>query len=193
MMDRPSLWRCARGVTIVEFAMIAPILLFLICGAIEMGHMIFARQMLEGALIEAARRATASMETDENTRATIMRNSVGNTMSLFPVAAGKSIDVTTTVFADFASVTPEIYTDANKNGKYDAGEPFVDRNKNGKWDPSTPKSGVMGDAGDVVSYTVTYPKAVLFRMVGSAIGYGEGVEPLSATTVVRNEALRRKS
>ncbi|WP_238560138.1 TadE/TadG family type IV pilus assembly protein [Sphingomonas sp. Mn802worker] len=192
-MPRTNLLRCTRGVTIVEFALIAPMLLFVLCAAIEMGHLIFARQMLEGALIEAARAATASMETGENDRATIMRKSVADTMKLFPAAAGKSITVTTTVFADFASVTPEIYTDANKNGKYDQGESFVDRNKNGKWDPSTPKTGVMGGAGDVVSYTVTYPKAVLFQMVGKAIGYGDGTEPLSATTVVRNEALRRNS
>lgn len=192
-MTRNILWRCTRGVTIVEFALIAPTLLMLICGAIELGHLLFARQVLEGALIEAARAATASMETGESDRSTIMRKSVGDTMKLFPVADGKSITITTTVFADFASVTPEIYTDVNKNGKYDVGEPFVDRNKNGKWDPSTPKTGVMGNAGDVVSYTVNYPKAVLFQMVGNAIGFANGVEPLSATTVVRNEALRRKS
>lgn len=193
MMRACSLSRCTRGVTIVEFALVAPALLFLICGAIEMGNMIFARQVLEGAVIEAARTATASMETGEKDRAAIMRKSVSDTMKLFPVAAGKSITITTTVFADFASVTPEVYTDANNNGKYDANEPFVDRNKNGKWDPATPKTGVMGDPGDVISYTVNYPKGVLFKLVGDTIGYADGVEPLSATTVVRNEALRRNS
>ncbi|MBW6522780.1 pilus assembly protein [Sphingomonas sp. RHCKR47] len=185
--------RCRRGVTVIEFAMLAPALFLLICGAIELGHLTFARQTLEGAMIEAARTATASMETSEADRGTIMRKSVTDAMSLFPAAPGKKITIETKVFADFASVTPEIYTDVNKNGKYDANEPFVDRNKNGKWDPSTPKTGTMGDAGDVVSYTVTYPKAVLFQFVGNAIGFANGVEPLSATTVVRNEALRRNS
>jgi len=192
-MTRLSLWRCVRGVTVIEFTLLAPALFLLICGAIELGHMTFARQVLEGAMIEAARAATASMETSEADRATIMRKSVADAMVPFPAATGKTIDIKTKVFADFASVTPEIYTDANKNGKYDANEPFVDRNKNGKWDASTSKTGAMGNAGDVVSYTVTYPKAVLFRFVGDAIGYVDGVEPLSATTVVRNEALRRKS
>jgi len=190
-------WRrlltCRRGVTAIEFALLAPALFLLICGAIELGHLTFARQVLEGAMVEAARKATASMETDEAERSTIMRKSVASAMSLFPRASGKSIDIQTKVFADFASVTPEIFNDANKNGKYDINESFVDRNANGKWDPSTPKTGAMGGAGDVVSYTVTYPKAVLFQFVGRAIGYANGVEPLSATTVVRNEALRRKS
>lgn len=187
------LLHCTRGVTVIEFALLAPALFLLICGAIELGHLTFARQVLEGAMVEAARIATASMETNEEDRATIMRKSVTGAMSLFPAAPGKTIQIQTKVFADFSSVTPEIYTDANKNGKYDANEPFVDRNKNGKWDPSTSKSGAMGSAGDVVSYTVTYPKAVLFQFVGTAIGFANGVEPLSATTVVRNEALRRKS
>jgi Flp pilus assembly protein TadG len=193
MMLWARLPRCVRGVTVIEFALLAPALFFLICGAIELGHLTFARQVLEGAMIEAARSATASMETNEDERGTIMRKSVADAMALFPAAPGKTIAIETKVFADFASVTPEIYTDANKNGRYDLNEPFVDRNKNGKWDPSTPKSGTMGNAGDVVSYTVTYPKAVLFQFVGSAIGFSNGVEPLSATTVVRNEALRRKS
>lgn len=190
---RHRLIRCNRGVTIIEFALLAPALFLLICGGIELGHLTFARQVLEGAMVEAARTATATMETNESERASIMRKSVAGSMSLFPVAPGKVIDIQTKVYADFASVTPEIYTDANKNGKYDPNEPFVDRNKNGKWDPSTPKSGTMGNAGDVVSYTVIYPKAVLFQFVGHAIGFANGVEPLSATTVVRNEALRRKS
>ena len=179
-----------RGVTIVEFAVILPAMLSLICGAIEFGHMMFARVVLEGAVTEAARAATATLETKESERTAIMRASIAKSMGEFGTAPGRSIDITTTVYRDFSTAFPETFTDANNNKTYDKGEPYVDRNKNGTWDNATPVAGnTLGGPGDVVSYTVKFPKRVLFGFVGSAIGYGSGVIPLSASTVVRNEAV----
>ena len=193
MMIARQLARSRRGVTIVEFALIAPIMLLLICGTIEIGNQMFARQVLEGSVMEAARIATATLETTEADRAKIMRDRIARDMKQFPTAPGTAIDISTKVYADFASVTPEIYTDSNKNGSYDVGEPYIDRNKNGKWDPSVPKSGALGGPGDVVAYSVKYPKRALFGFVAGFTGTAGGVVPLSATTVVRNETLRRKS
>ena len=179
-----------RGVTIVEFSIILPAMLSLICGAIEFGHMLFARVVLEGAVTEAARAATATLETKESDRTAIMRASIAKSMSDFGTAPGKSIDITTTVYRDFSTAFPETYTDANGNKQYDKGEAYVDRNQNGMWDNATPVAGgTLGGPGDVVSYTVKFPKRVLFGFIGSAIGYGSGVIPLSASTVVRNEAV----
>lgn len=161
-----TLSQCERGVTIVEFAFLSPIMLFLICGAVEIGHQIFARQVLEGSVMEAARAATATLESSEAERIAVMNARIKLDMKQFPAPAGREISIVTKVYADFASVTPELYTDSNKNGTYDLGEPYVDRNKNGRWDASVPKSGTLGGPGDVVSYTVTYPKRVLFGFVG---------------------------
>jgi Flp pilus assembly protein TadG len=183
-----------RGVTILEFAMILPALLTLICGSIELGHMLFARVVLEGAMTEAARLATASMETKEADRTEIMRTSIKNSMSAFGTAAGQSIRITSTVYRDFSTATPETFTDTNGNGQYDSGEPYVDRNKNGMWNNAMPVAGsTLGGPGDVVSYTVSFPKRVLFGFIGSAIGYRGGVIPLYASTVVRNEAVVNKT
>lgn len=180
----------ARGVTIVEFAIILPAMLTLICGAIEFGHMLFARVVLEGAVTEAARTATATLETNETQRTSIMRASITKSMSDFGTAPGQSVTITSTVYRDFSTAFPETYTDTNGNGRYDSGEAYVDRNKNGVWDSAKPVSGsTLGGPGDVVSYTVRFPKRVLFGFVGSTIGYGGGVIPLSASTVVRNEAV----
>lgn len=188
-----KLRRERRGVTVVEFAIILPGMLTLICGSIEVGHMVFARVVLEGAVTEAARKATASMETDEATRTTIMRNSILTSMSDFPTATGQSVTITTKVYHDFNSVTPETYTDTNANGRYDLGEPYVDRNKNGVWNDAAPIAGsTLGGPGDVVSYTVQFPKRVLFGFLGIAIARN-GAIPMSATTVVRNEAVKQKS
>lgn len=180
-----------RGITVVEFAIILPAMLTLICGTIEMGHMILARQVLEGAVVEAARKATASLETSEAQRRQIMVDSVTRSMGAFATAPGQAIDIQTRVYADFSSAYPETYTDQNGNGRYDAGEPYVDRNRNGQWDNATAKTGTLGGPGDVVSYTVRYPKRVLFGFVGRFIGRSTGVLPLAATTVVRNEAVVR--
>jgi len=186
-----TLRRDRRGITIVEFAIVLPAMLTLICGTIEMGHMILARQVLEGAVVEAARKATASIETDETQRRQIMVASITRSMSAFATAPGQAIDIQTNVYADFSSAYPETFTDRNANGRYDVGEPYVDRNQNGQWDNATPKTGTLGGPGDVVSYTVRFPKRVLFGFVGRFIGRSAGMLPLSATTVVRNEAVVR--
>lgn len=179
-----------RGVTIVEFAVILPAMLTLICGAIELGHMLFARVVLEGAVTEAARLSTASLESGEAKRDTVMRASIAKTMSDFGTAPNQAITITATVYRDFSTAFPEIYTDTNGNGRYDFGEPYVDRNKSGSWDTAKPVSGsTLGGPGDVVSYTVRFPKRVLFGFVGNLMGYSGGVIPLSASTVVRNEAV----
>ena len=166
-------------------------MLTLICGTIELGHMIFARQALEGAVVEAARKATASLETSEAQRNTIMVASITKQMSGFPLAPDRQIAIATTVYANFSSAYPETFTDTNRNGTYNPGEPYVDRNQNGRWDNAVAKSGTLGGPGDVVGYTVTFPKRLLFAYVGRFIGAPDGVIPLKATTVVRNEAVAR--
>ncbi|TCP34927.1 TadE family protein [Sphingomonas sp. BK235] len=187
-----ALLRDRRGVSVVEFALILPLVLSLICGTIELGHMLVARVVLEGAVVEAARIATASIDDAENQRDAVMKQSITRAMGTFPLATGRSMTIETRVFADFSTAYPEVYNDANRNGQYDLGETFTDRNKNGKWDPATPITGTMGGAGDVLSITVRYPKKVLFGFLGTQWAMGSLVE-LSASTVVRNEAVSRSS
>jgi Flp pilus assembly protein TadG len=187
-----TLRRDKAGLTAVEFAIILPGMLTLICGSLEMGHMIFARIVLDGAVVEAARVATASLETAETARTVVMRNSITQTMSAFPIADGRTITIETKVYQDFNSVRAEAYNDVDKNGKYDLGEPFTDRNKNDKWDASAPITGSsLGGAGQVVSYTASYPKKILFGFLAGPLGLGTELN-LRATTVVRNESVVRR-
>ena len=192
MMRALTLLRDRRGATVIEFALILPVLLTAVCGTIELGHMLVARVVLDGAVVEAARVATASVDNSQSARDTVMRQSIANAMGSFPLATGQQMSIDTRVFADFSTAYPEVYADANRNGKYDLGETFVDRNKNGRWDPATPITGTMGGAGDVLSITVRYPKKVLFGFLGTQWAMGSLIN-LSATTVVRNEAVSRTS
>lgn len=180
-----------RGATLVEFALILPALLLVICATIEVGHLMFARVVLEGAVTEAARIAVASQESTQDARDAAMRKSIKDSMNAFPLAAGRVIAIQTTVYANFSTAYPEPYTDANGNGKYDNGETYVDRNKSGKWDNATPIAGTLGGPGDVVSFSVSYPKRVLFGFIASQIGMSRNAVTLSATTVVRNESVAR--
>lgn len=192
MKSFSHLIRDVTGVTVVEFALISPVMLAMICGTIEIGHTMFARAALEGAVVEAARAATASMESSQDLRESAIRASISNAMSDFPTAPGKNITIVTTVYKDFSTSTPENFTDQNGNGVYDKGEDFIDRNGNGKWDPAIPIPGKLGGPGDVVSYTAAFPKLRLFGTMTSWFGVSPEAT-LVATTIVRNEAVVRKT
>ena len=187
-----ALLKSRAGISTVEFAIILPALLTLICGSIELGHMLFARVVLEGAMTEAARISTASLETAEAQRTTVTEESIEQAMRFFPLAAGAHVGVETTVYSDFSSAHPETYDDANENGQFDLGEIFVDRNANGKWDAASPIAGTLGGPGDVVSYTVHFPKRILFGFLGMNWLMGDRIT-LNATTVVRNESVVRRT
>lgn len=184
--------RDKRGVTIVEFALISPVMIALICGAIEIGHQIFARAALDGAMLEAARVATASLETDETSRDTIMRASIRRSMAPFKMAPGQDLTIQTRVFRNFSTAYPENFTDVNSNGRYDLGEPYTDRNQNGQWDPAAQIAGTLGGPGDVVAYRAVFPKKILFSFLSGPLGLGSRLD-ITATTVVRNESVVRRS
>ena len=190
-MRRRSLRNDRSGVAAVEFAILAPTMIALICGAFELGHMLFARVALEGAVVEAARLATASLESSEAQRDTILRANITRLMRDFPAAPGESITIETRVFRDFSSAYPEPFTDANADGSYQLGEPYTDRNQNGKWDPQTQVTGTLGGPGDVVSLTAVYPKRVLFGFLRNSWALGPQIK-LRASTVVRNENVARR-
>ncbi len=184
--------RSERGTTIVEFALLAPVMFLLICGAMDLGYLYLAQTSLNGALLQAARLNAVSMEKSENDRQAAMRASITETMS--PYSDVQPV-VDTKVFKTFASSQPEPYIDTNNNGQYDPpappfpGEAFTDRNGNGKWDASIPLTSgaqTMGDVGDVVSYLATLDVQHLFPIYFN----GKKTISLRATAVVRNEATK---
>ena len=193
-MPRLSLRRDRRGVTAVEFALIAPVMITLICGTIEFGHFFMEQTSLEGALLEAARSASAAQEQSQDDRDLAMRAKVTTAMSEYRVANGQQLTIDTAVYGDFSSASPEPFRDLNGNGVYDppqganAGEPFTDRNGNGKWDAAVPKAGKAGDPGDVVSYTAVFPAEYLFGFISSMTG--RPFIRLKAPVVTRDEPVK---
>ena len=176
--------RGQRGVTAVEFALIAPVCMTLVCIFIDLSMVMFISNVMEGGLREASRYAiTGYLEpgvTREDKIKAIIKDHSYNLI--------KATDITITykVYPTFKDVgQPEPFVDANANGKYDVGESFTDVNKNGVWDPDQGAAGV-GGPGDIVAYIVDY-KWTLWTPFAKDIWGNGGTIQLTATVAVRNE------
>lgn len=175
---RPLL-RDRRAATIVEFALVAPVLLGFVCLALELGYRAYLRAVVQGALLDAARAASVGARTgdqiDEMVRARI---SVLTDRSNI-----KSI--THTDYYNFSNVDrPEkLTTDANGNGSYDPGDCYQDADDNGHYTWNLPDG--LGTADDVVRYSVvvTYPNLL---PVGNLLKVATS-ETINASTVLRNQ------
>jgi TadE-like protein len=143
--------RNESGVSILEFALIAPVFLTLVIGIFDLGQMAYGISVLNGAVEKAARDSaleTANTQTADN----MVKAQV---KSIFPGATFRS---TRTSYYDFVDIgRPEKWNDANNDGSCNNDEAFVDENGNGGWDRDIGQDG-NGGANDVIVYrfTVTY-------------------------------------
>jgi Flp pilus assembly pilin Flp len=159
-----SLARDKRGVTAVEFAMIAPALLMVLLGVFDTGYNLYTASVLGGAAQKAARAST--IEGAETKGLAIDDAVVAAVHDVMPTA---SVSFDRRAYRDYSDIhRPEDYTDVDKDGACDNNEPYEDINGNGIWD-SDRGSDTMGGARDAVLYTVTvtYPRAFpLMHLLG---------------------------
>ena len=159
-----TLKRDEVGATLVEFAFVAPVLILMIMGILDVGHRIYATAILQGSVQKAAR--DASLDDGAGNASTIDAR-VKNLM--LPVVQAEPIstfDFTRQNYSNFSDVSqPEDFTDTNNDGDCNNGEPYDDINGNDSWDADRGVTG-QGNAKDAVLYTVrvTYPR--LFPMAG---------------------------
>lgn len=179
-----GLVRGRRGVTAVEFALVAPVCFTLVCIFIDLSMVMFITNVMEGGLREASRYAITGYIEPGKTREQKIAEIVKDHSYGFIAAA--DITVTYKIYPSFADVgKPEPFVDSNSNGQFDAGEPFTDINSNGQWDADMGKAGV-GGPGDIVAYIVEY-KWQLWTPLASELWPNNGLVTLSATIAVRNE------
>lgn len=176
--------RGRRGVSAVEFALIAPVCMTLVCVFIDLSMVMFITNVMEGGLREASRYAitgyTEAGKTREQKIAEIIKD------HSYGLITETDIAITYKIYPSFDDVgKPEPFVDGNGNGKYDTGESFTDVNKNGVWDADMGAAGV-GGPGDIVAYTVEY-KWTLWTPLASEIWGDNGQVKLTATIAVRNE------
>ncbi len=179
-----------RGIAAVEFAMIAPVMIVMICGFMEYAHLSTARTTLEAATMRAAR-AVAASDCPSN-RPALMLSIVQNAMADTPRVPGTQVEVVTKSYSgQFSDVgEPEPYNDTNSNNRWDAGETYTDVNGNSAYDTDMGRSGSIGGAGQVVSYTATFQVASLFGFINQQFNNGQPFR-IRASTVIRNEPVFR--
>lgn len=168
------------GATLVEFAFVAPVFLLLLMGTFDVGHMVYIRATLQGALQDAAR--DAGLESGAGNIGAIDTYVSDQVKSVVPSG---ELSFQRRNYKEFGDVgQPEDFTDKNGNDAYDSNECFFDENGNGSWDADKGKDG-LGGAKDVALYTVTVSYDRLFpfwRMVGA-----EQEASITGSTTLRNQ------
>jgi len=173
------LQRERHGSTIVEFAIIAPVMMLLMMGLGDLLFQIYTQSVLTGAVQKAARDSgieggSANSSTIDGIVQTTTRQVVHNATF---VAARRNYD-------SFSKVAPEPFTDTNGDGVRNTGECFTDVNANGTWDSDPGKSG-QGGASAVTLYTMTMTYPRLFP-VARLFGWSSS-QTISATTLLKNQ------
>ena len=170
-----------RGITAVEFALIAPVMALMLMGFFDLGHRSYSRSILQGAIQQAARNST--LESGLTSSSAIDQYVKDHVNPVIGGAGTFAFDRKS--YSDFSSVgKPEPYTDSNNNKKYDVGECYQDINGNSQWDADLGKAG-QGGADDAVLYTVTVTYRRLFPMA-KLMGWPTN-QVITASTVLRNQ------
>lgn len=177
-----SLARDTRGATIVEFAIVSPVMILLMMGIGDLGYQVYAQSILNGSVQKASRDSAiqggAEKTAEIDAKVTAMVKNI---------AAKSTITFNRRAYSSFSGITkPEPFDDKNKNGKRDKGECFADLNGNGSWDAS-PDAGSAGQGGgnDVTLYTVTVTYPHLFPVMG-LLGW-PSTQTISASTLLKNQ------
>lgn len=182
---RRNLRQDARGATVVEFAMVAPVMGLILLGAFDVSHTLYTRAALQGIVQKTGRDFSLESSASATSQQTALDDKVKAQATA--LVNNATIGITRRYYRSFsaaAAAQAEAWTDTNGNGRCDANEPYQDANRNSTWDRDGADAG-LGGAKDAVVYTVTmtYPRMFpVYKMVG-----GTSTTVLSAATVLRNQ------
>lgn len=176
-----------RGTTIIEFAIVAPVMSLLLVGAFDIGHSLYMRGVLQGIVQKTARDSGLEDATNITAQATI-----DNKVRAQVKALANNATITFTrrfyrTFAAAAAAQAEPFpgsNDTNRNGICDNGEAFTDTNNNGKRDLDGADDG-QGGAADRTLYTVTVSYPRMFPL-NNFIG-GGNTTTFTARTILENQ------
>lgn len=184
------LWPSRAGATIIEFAIVAPVLIVMLLGFFDTAHTLYMKAQLTGLLQKAARDSTLQNMSTAAAEAAMDANITRQVK----VLARNATVVTSRRFYrnynDAAAKVPESWGDTNGDGRCNNNESFTDTNGNGVWDADGGDGGSIsstpgGGAQDRTIYTVTvsYPHLFpLWKFLGTSPNAA-----LTATTVLANQ------
>lgn len=172
--------RDERGATLIEFAMVAPVMLLVIMGLLDMTYRIYATAILQGAVQKASRYATLA---SNNTSQTAIDTEVKNAFKQINGAVtDASFVITRRNFTNFTNAD-KMEPSTGPGGACAAGYTYVDLNNSNTYDDGAQNG--QGGAQDAVLYTVqvTYPTPFPVSSL-----YGATRTPtIRATTILRNQ------
>lgn len=171
-----------KGATIVEFAIVCPVMLMLVMGLGEITFQEYLQSVLSGAVQKAARDSTIDGNGSSEAN-TVIDNKVKSTVSLI-IKSPIWDDATRTNYSHFADIGPEYFFDSNGNNTYDKGECFIDTNGNSAWDADPGASG-QGSANAVVVYQMGFSYPRLFPVAG-LLGWSSSAH-ITASTILKNQ------
>jgi Flp pilus assembly protein TadG len=164
--------RDTRGVTVIEFAILAPIFFAIITAILEMSVTYFAGQVLESGMIDSSRAIRVGQAQRETWSVTTFKeNLCGRLFGLFGECSDLHVDVRQ--INSFADATISVPLDLNCETACQWTEPD-------RWTPGAPSSVML------VQVYYRYPSFLNFGAPNPA-KLADGRRLLSASTIFRNE------
>ncbi len=168
----------------IEFALVAPVLILMLAGIMEISMVMLVNMLLEGGVRDASRFGITVRTVGGISREQHISNLVNQ--HLHGLATVGPDDIEVKWYPSFGEIAEaEYYVDDNGNDQWDAGEFYDDANGNGQWDPDPGVSGA-GGRNDIVVYRVNAEWQMITPLVRNLLP-NDGVFNLRASVAVRNE------
>ena len=175
--------RQQQGLTSMEFAIIAPVLILLTFGILEFSMMMLATNMMESATAISSRLGKTGYAAGGISREQTIRASIDQRAGV--LIDPQRLTISSRYYEQIDQIgDAEPWNDSNGNGIAEVGE-YTDVNGNGQYDEDMGTAG-YGNAEDIVVYDVSYPWNVVTPILRELIGQ-DGVYTITTHAVVKNE------
>lgn len=185
---QPRLMRNQDGSSIVEFAVIAPVMFTLLFGGFDMGHNMYMQSVLQGAVNKAARDSALETGTQQQVQDRVDASVRAQVKAVHKGAVIADEDIERSFFRTFSDAAfPDseiIIIDNGVIGECEPGDQYIDENNSGFFEEDGVADG-QGYTRDAVKYSVTvrYQRLFPFPQLAGL----DGEIALNATTVIANQ------
>lgn len=142
-----ALVRDERGTTLVEFAMIAPVMTVLLLGGMDIAHTLYMTSMTQGIVQKTARDGTlegGQLDARQTVLDGLVRTEIAKLNNQAVVQISRQFFTT----YEQAQRRYEPFTDmpeGGANGRYTYGEVFTDSNGDGEWNTGEPYEDTLSE------------------------------------------------
>lgn len=177
--------RDRRGTTVIEFAIIAPVMIALLMGLGDLLYQVYLQSILDGAVQKAGR--DSSLESSALSQTAI---DMKVETAVKDIAEAAAFNYNRRSYSTFALVKPEYFEDKNADGIRQSNECFDDVNGNKQWD-ADPGRESQGGANDVTRYTVEMTYTRVFPVM-QLIGL-PSTNTLTSSTLLKNQPYKTQT